>query len=273
MDTVRRRTSFIFVTPLLVAMILAFNLPLLLMFVLSFTNPGITFTHYETLIVHPVYVKVLGNTFRIAVIATVMCAIIGYPLAYWIASLRPRHQVLAIAFVVIPFWVSILVRTYAWIVVLGNAGVLNSFLVDLGLVERPVKFLYNELGVIIGTTNILLPFLVLPLYASMTKIDTRLIQAGESLGASKVQIFMRVFFPLTLPALGAGSLLVFMLTLGFFVTPAILGGGKVSMIANLLDILIYQLPKWELASAVSVVLLAATLVCFWFYRRLDRLRA
>lgn len=260
-------------TPLLVSMILAFNVPLILMFALSFTNPGFTFEHYETLVAQPIYMKVLGNTIRIAVIATVVCAVIGYPLAYWISSLRPKHQVIMIAFVVIPFWVSILVRTYAWIVVLGNAGILNSFLVDIGLLEKPARFIYNELGVIIGTTNILLPFLVLPLYASMTKIDQRLIQAGESLGATKTQIFAKIFFPLTLPALGAGSLLVFMLTLGFFVTPAILGGGRVSMIANLLDILINSLPKWELASAVSIILLAATLGCFWIYRRLDTLRS
>ena len=170
----------------------------------------------------------------------------------------------------LPFWVSILVRTYAWIVVLGNGGLVNRALQWLGLTDAPVSFLYNELGVTIGMANVLLPFLVLPLFAAMIRIDDRLLQAAASLGAPPRTIFWKVYFPLTLPALAAGALLVFILCLGFYVTPAILGGGRVPMISNLLDTLINQIPRWEQASAISTILLIVTLLIFAAYRRLDR---
>jgi ABC-type spermidine/putrescine transport system permease subunit I len=168
--------------------------------------------------------------------------------------------------VVLPFWVSILVRTYAWIVILGNDGVVNRTLQMLGLTAAPVSFLYNQFGVILGTVNILLPFLVLPLFASMLRLDDRLFQAARSLGASDRTVFWRVFFPLTLPSLAAGAILVFILTIGFFITPAILGGGRVPMIANMLDLLINRLPRWELAAAISTMLLIMTLLCYAAYR-------
>jgi len=168
---------------------------------------------------------------------------------------------------VLPFWVSILVRTYAWIVVLGNNGLVNRSLLGMGVVEAPVSFLYNELGVIIGTTNVLLPFLVLPLYAAMARIDEPVLQAAASLGAGPWIVFRRVFFLLTVPALAAGCILVFILTFGFFITPAILGGGRVPMIANMMDMLINKLPRWDLAAAISTVLLVVTLVAYAAYRR------
>jgi putative spermidine/putrescine transport system permease protein len=212
--------------------------------------------------------RVLGRTFNIAVITTAVCILLGYPLAYWMRSLSARAQVIAVTLVVLPFWVSILVRTYAWIVVLGNAGVVNRTLQGLGLISSPIPFLYNELGVTIGTTNVLLPFLVLPLFAAMVKIDDRLLQASASLGASRRTTFWRVFFPLSLPALAAGGILVFILTFGFYITPAVLGGGRVPMIANVLDALINTFARWETAAALSTVLLVLTLVCFAFSRRL-----
>jgi ABC-type spermidine/putrescine transport system permease subunit I len=267
----RPTTGVVFVAPLLVVMVVAFNVPLLYMLGLGFwSKSGLTLSHYRDLASTPVYLQVLGNTFRVSVVATVANVLLGYPLAYWMRRLSPRWRIVAIALVVLPFWVSILVRTYAWIVVLGNAGILNRTLQWLGLTSGPVAFLYNELGVTIGMANVLLPFLVLPLYAAMIRIDDRLLLAGASLGASPRVIFWRIFFPLTLPALSAGTLLVFILCLGFYITPAILGGGKVPMIASLLEILINQLPRWETASAVSTILLAATLAFFAIYRWLDR---
>ena len=267
----RSTTGVSFVAPLLVVMLVAFNLPLVYMLGLGFwSKAGFTLAHYRDLADTPVYLQVLANTFRVSVVATLANVLLGYPLAYWMRRLSPRGRIVAMTLVVLPFWVSILVRTYAWIVVLGNAGILNRTLQWLGLTSSPVPFLYNELGVTIGMANVLLPFLVLPLYAAMIKIDDRLLQAGASLGASPRVVFWRIFFPLTLPALGAGTLLVFILCLGFYVTPAILGGGKVPMIASLLEILINQLPRWETAAAVSTILLVATLAFFAVYRWLDR---
>lgn len=261
-STRRFPAEFGYVLPLLLFMLAVFILPIVLMLARSVTQPEWTIEHYQNLIETSVYLRVLGRTLRIAVITTITCAVLGYPLAYWMRGLSPQRQVLATALVVLPFWISILVRTYAWIVVLGNAGVVNRILLDLGLVGAPVAFLYNELGVIIGTTNVLLPFLVLPLFAAMVRIDDRLLHAAESLGASRSTVFRRVFFPLSLPALAAGSILVFILTFGFFITPAILGGGRVPMVANALDLLINQFARWETAAALSTVLLVVTLACF-----------
>jgi ABC-type spermidine/putrescine transport system permease subunit I len=242
--------------PLVAFMLLAFNLPIVLMLGWSIGAPPDVLAHYGQILERAVYLKVLGNTFRIAAIATLVCVLLGYPLAYWMRSLSPGRQLLAVALVVLPFWVSILVRTYAWIVILGNDG----------LVNRSLQGLYNQFGVVLGTANVLLPFLVLPLFAAMLKLDDRLLQAAASLGASRRTIFWRVFFPLTLPSLAAGAILVFILTLGFFITPAILGGGRVPMIANMLDLLINRLPRWELAAAISTVLLVLTLACYAAYR-------
>ena len=257
-----------YVAPLLLFMLLAFNLPLALMLSWSIAAPPDVLAHYGQMFERAVYLKVLGNTFRIALIATAVCAVLGYPLAYWMRSLASGHQLIAIALVVLPFWVSILVRSYAWIVILGNDGLVNRVLQGLGLTGTPVSFLYNEFGVTLGTTNVLLPFLVLPLFASMVKLDERLLQAAASLGASDWTVFRRVFLPLTLPSLAAGAILVFILTLGFFITPAILGGGRVPMIANMLDLLINRLPRWELAAAISTVLMVITLACYGAYRRI-----
>ncbi|WP_395707892.1 ABC transporter permease [Reyranella sp.] len=267
-----RGNGFGFIAPLLVLMLVAFNAPLAYMLGLAFWEKGRGFTleHYEGLVEAPVYLRVLGNTMRISLIATLANVAIGYPLAHWMRGLDDRARMIAIALVVLPFWVSILVRTYAWIVVLGNGGLVNRGLMWLGLTDAPVSFLYNELGVTIGMANVLLPFLVLPLFAAMIRIDDRLLQAAASLGAPPRTIFWKVYFPLTLPALVAGALLVFILCLGFYVTPAVLGGGRVPMISNLLDTLINQIPRWEQASAISTILLIVTLLIFAAYRRLDR---
>jgi putative spermidine/putrescine transport system permease protein len=256
------------VAPLFLFMLLVFNVPIILMLSWSIAAPPDVLAHYAQIFERAVYLKVLGNTFRIALIATAVCVVLGYPLAYWMRSLSPGRQLIALALVVLPFWVSILVRTYAWIVVLGNNGVVNHSLLDLGVIGAPVSFLYNELGVIIGTTNVLLPFLVLPLYAAMARIDDSVLQAASSLGAGPWRVFSRVFFPLTVPALAAGCILVFILTFGFFITPAILGGGRVPMIANMMDALINKLPRWDLAAAISTVLLVVTLVAYAAYRRI-----
>ncbi|KQP14244.1 hypothetical protein ASF43_15590 [Pseudorhodoferax sp. Leaf267] len=265
--------GFALVVPLLVVMAVGFNLPLLLMLGKSVVGEsGLTLDHFAELFRVPAYLQVLGSTFRTALITAVFCVLLGYPLAYWLRGLPPRWQMVALAAVVVPFWVSILVRTYAWIVVLGNAGIVNRTLQALGWADEPVAFLYNQLGVVIGTVNVLLPFLVLPLFAAMLKIDPQLIRAAETLGASHWTAFRRVFFPLSLPALAAGAILVFILTLGFYITPAILGGGRVPMIANMLDLLVNQQPNWELASTISTVLLGVTLVLFVMYLRLTAQR-
>jgi ABC-type spermidine/putrescine transport system permease subunit I len=254
-------SGVVFVLPLLAVMTIAFNAPILLMLSWSVAEPPFSLVHYREIFETTLYARVLWTTVRIALATTLISAVLGYPLALWIRGLSPRARIIALALVVLPFWVSILVRTYAWIVVLGNAGIVNRTLLALGLVGSPLSILYNEFGVLVGTVNVLLPYMVLPLVAAMARIDERLLHAAASLGAGERTIFRRVFFPLTLPAFAAGMILVFILTLGFYITPAVLGGGRVPMLSNMLDLLINQLPNWELAAAISTVLLVLVL-CF-----------
>ena len=264
-----RLVNLPFVAPMAILVLLFFDLPLLLAFGWSIRDHKtheFTLENYEEFFTSRIYIQIIWRTFFIAAIVTFSCAVLAYPLAYWMSRLSPRHQLIAICCVVVPFWVSILVRTYAWIVVLGNGGIVNRWLQGLGLTDRPVSFLYNEFGVTLGMVNVLLPFLILPLYAAMLKFDKRLAQVAATLGAKDRAIFWRVFFPVTFPALAAGMVLVFILSLGFFITPAILGGGKVPMIANAMDMLINRFSRWEMAAVVSAMLLAFTLTFYAFYQ-------
>lgn len=257
--------------PLLFLVVVIFDVPMVAMLGRSVWGvTGVTLAHFSEVWNTPAYLRVLLDTFRVSAIATFVCALLGYPLAYWMRELPNGRRNVALAIVMITFWVSILVRTYAWIVVLGNAGLVNRMLQWSGLTERPITILYSEFGVTVGMTNVLLPFLVLPLFAAMLRIDERLLHAAASLGASPWTIFRRVFFPLTVPALAASMLLLFMLSLGFYITPAILGGGKVPMVGNLLDTLINETSQWEVAAAISALLLVLTLVVFWIHTRLER---
>ena len=260
------------VLPLLVLFIVIFDLPMVSMLGRSVISPtdGLTGGYFGEIWSTPAYRRILVDTFRVSAIATIACAILGYPLAYWMLKLGPRGRNITIAMVLVTFWVSILVRTYAWIVVLGNAGIVNRFLQWSGLTVEPVSLLYSEFGVTLGMTNVLLPFFVLPIFAAMLRIDNRLLQAAASLGASPFTIFWRIFFPLTIPALAASMLLLFMLSLGFYVTPAILGGGKVPMVGNLLDMLINETSQWEVAAALSALLLGLTIAVFLLYTRFEK---
>ena len=252
-------------------MLCAFEIPIINMLYISITNPSPSLVHYRELFNSPVYLQVLAETFKIAAITTAVCILLGYPLAYWLTTLSRRAQLIGVTFVILPFWVSILVRTYAWIIILGFNGVVNRFLLDTALVGSPIQLIFNTSGVIVGTTHVLLPFMVLPLYASMTRFDWQLLRAGTSLGATPGKVFWQIYLPLTVRALAVGVLLVFILSLGFFVTPAILGGGRVSMVSNVLDMLINQAPQWELAAALSTLLLVMCLLCFAIYQRIGGL--
>lgn len=269
----RLPSGFVWVLPLLLLVGCVFNLPLLMTAASSLLDQktgAVTVANFQEVVASKVYLPVVWRTARIALVVSLACAVIGYPLAYWMTGLTRRGQTIALAIIVTSFWVSILVRTYAWIVILGNSGIVNRFLMASGLTDKPVEFLYNELGVAIGMINVLLPFMLLPLFAAMLQVDPRLRQIAYTMGASSFQFFWRVFFPLTLPALGATFILISILSLGFYITPAILGGGKVPLIANMLDILINQFPRWNLAAAISLVLLVLTVGLFAAYQRLRR---
>jgi ABC-type spermidine/putrescine transport system permease subunit I len=259
----------LFLSPLLLLTLVIFDIPLLntAYWAISDGKTGaLTTQHFREFYESNAYMRIIWRTLAVALEVTAVTVLLGYPLAYWTTRLRPRLRVVVLGLVVMTFWVSILVRTYAWIVILGNAGLVNRSLQWLGVTTKPVEFLYNELGIVIGMTNVLLPFLVLPLFAAMIRVDTRLLQVAETLGASRTRIFWQVFFPLTVPTLAASAILVFILSLGFYITPAVLGGGKVPLIANMMDLLINRFARWEIAAVVSVVLMAITLSLYAVYQ-------
>jgi len=194
--------------------------------------------------------------------------LLGYPLCYWMSRLPDRAAALCMIFVLVPFWTSVLVRTYAWLVILQRNGLVNDWLTGLGLVSQPVQLVHNFLGVVIGMSHVLLPFLVLPLYASMRAIDRDYIRAAMNLGAGPSAAFWQVFFPLSLPGLAAGTVLIFVLCLGFFVTPSLMGGGRVIMWAMRMESTVSLYANWGAASALGVVLLLVTLVCLYLFARL-----
>jgi putative spermidine/putrescine transport system permease protein/spermidine/putrescine transport system permease protein len=229
------------------------------------------FANYARLIEQPSYVRILLATFEISALTTVICAVFGYLLTYLLAQLSPRIASLLMIGVLMPFWTSILVRTYAWLVLLQRDGVINSWGIKLGLWDKPLALAYNMTGTVLGLVHIMLPFLVLPLYGSMRAIDRDCLKAAASLGANPVAAFWRVYFPLSQPGLFAGVVIVFILCLGAYVTPAVLGGGKVLMAANAVASDIELFFNWGAASALGVVLLALTAALLYGASRIVRL--
>ena len=228
---------------------------------------GFTLEHYERLL-HPSYTLSLQATFELSFLVTAVCIALGYPLAYLISQLRPRLAAALLLLVLFPVWTSLLVRCYAWLVLLQRRGVVNSWLQDMGLIEAPLRLMHNFTGTAIGMVHIMLPFMVLPLYATMRTINRDYVRAAANLGASPTQAFWHVFVPLSLPGLFAGIIIVFVLCLGFYVTPALLGGGRVMMWSMQIERNVTYHSDWGAASALGVVLLAMTLAILWGLGRL-----
>ena len=221
-----------------------------------------------------IYVDAFVVTFQISAAVTAICVLLGYPLAYWLSRQRQAVANLLLICVLLPFWTAVLVRTYAWLVLLQRRGLVNSTLISLGIIDQPLQLAFNLPASIIGMVHIMLPFLVLPLYAAMKSIDGDLVRAAIGLGSSPTGAFWRVFVPMSLPGLFAGVVLVFVLSLGFYVTPALLGGGRVQMIAQRIESTITIFSNWGAASALGVVLLAMALALVALLHRafgLDRL--
>lgn len=249
--------------PALVLVGLLLVLPVGWLFYLSVVDKDrYSLVHYERLVQEPAYVTILWNTLEVSVLVTLVCVLLGYPLAYLLAQLPPRAANLGLIVVILPFWTALLVRTYAWLVLLQRRGLVNTLLVNLGLVAEPIPLVHNMTGTVIGMTHILLPFLILPLYASMRAIDPDYVRAAASLGASPVRAFWQVFLPLSLPGLVAGLLLVFVLCLGFYVTPALLGGGKTYLVAMKIEQNVNTYFAWGASSSLAVVLLVSVGLIF-----------
>lgn len=265
------RSILTLASPGLLLIGLVLFVPIGWLFYLSFTGPdGFTLEHYQRM-THGAYIKTFTTTFKVGFVVTALCVLLGYPLAYLISQVSDRVRPWLLACVLLPFWTSLLVRTYAWLVLLQRRGIINSWLQDIGLIDQPLRLVHNFTGTAIGMTHIMVPFLLLPLYASMKAIDRDLMKAASNCGATPVQAFWQVFFPLSLPGLFAGVVLVFVLCLGFYVTPAVLGGGRVIMWAMQIESNVALYANWGAASALGVALLVVTLVILWVMTRLFRI--
>jgi ABC-type spermidine/putrescine transport system permease subunit I len=259
--------------PALALVLVTMVLPITWLFGLSFLadDGSLSLVHYRRMIEQPSYARIFGATFKVSLMTTALCVVLGYPLAYVLSQLPRRAASLCLIAVMLPFWTSLLVRTYAWLVLLQRRGLINTWGMELGLWDEPLALVHNLAGTLIGMVHIMLPFLVLPVLNSMRSIDMDCMKAAANLGASPTRAFWSVFFPMSLPGLFAGALLVFVICLGFYVTPAVLGGGKIVMVSNQIANDIELFFNWGAASSLGVVLLVSTMALLWLASRLTRL--
>ena len=266
-------TAGLLIAPAALTILLLFVIPIGYILLLSVTDPVVSLDHYRRLFTVPLYTSVMINTFRTALIVTLACLLLGYPLAYVMARRNDLLAVMLLAAVGLSFWTGFVVRSYAWLVILGNKGPVAAIYALAGW-GRPPQLLFTSFASTLGMTHILLPFMVLALYGVMRRIDPAYLRAAEGLGARPLAAFTDVFLPLSLPGVVNGSLLVFTMCLGFYITPILLGTPKDMMISQLINQQIEDLLAWGFASAIAVVLLACTLVLLVIYNRfagLDRL--
>src|SRR6516225_2078968 len=266
-------TAALLVAPAALTIIVLFAIPIGYVLLLSVTDPTVSLDHYRRLFNVPLYADVMVNTFRTSLIVTGACLLLGYPLAYVMARRNDVIGILLLIAVGLSFWTGFVVRSYAWLVILGNKGPVTAIYVMAGL-SKPPQLLFTSFSSTLGMIHILLPYMVLALYGVMRKIDPSYLRAAEGLGARPFVAFRYVFLPLSLPGVVNGALLVFTMCLGFYVTPILLGTPRNMMISQLISQQIEDLLAWGFASAIAVVLLACTLVLLALYNRvagLDRL--
>jgi len=261
------------VVPGLVLLLVVFAYPVGSLLLRSFSDPVWGLQNFRAIIEQPVYFKALANTVVISGSVTLICLFAGYPLAYSMAQATGRLKRLLIFAVLIPFWSSILVRTFAWLVILQQRGLINRSMINLGIIDTPITMVHNRIGVLVGMVHILLPFMVLPLYAVMSRIDRTYSSAAASLGAPPVKNFIRVYLPMSWPGAINGIVLVFVMGLGYFITPALLGGAGDAMIAQLIEAEVSDLGRWGVAGALALVLLFGVAVTFALLFRVGNVAA
>lgn len=261
--TVTLRTQWIgfgLALPLVLLFAIFFVVPFLEIMRVSFAGRGGAMTGLNWLQTSPVFAAVFLKTLKLSVTVTAWCLVLGYPAACFIAMQPERRRGVLLALILLPFWTSVLVRTYTWSIVLGREGILNASLIWLGLADGPTRFMFTPLAVHLGMVQILLPVAILTLVSVMTELDPSLVRAARVLGAAPARAFWHVFLPMTRPGIVAAAMLLFILSLGFYITPALLGGPRHRTIANLIDVQVNQNNDWTTASAMALVLLATTAV-------------
>ncbi|MFN2290962.1 MAG: ABC transporter permease [Anaerolineae bacterium] len=260
--------------PSLFWLIVFFLIPLIIVFVYSFLKRGpygqieweFNLQNYARFF-DPLYLRVFARSFKIAGITTIVCFLLGYPMAYWMATRPARWRNTLLLLLMIPFWTNFLVRTYAWILILRDSGLVNNALMSLGLISQPLPLFGNDLAIVIGLVYGWFPDMVLPCYAAIERLDFSLVEAAQDLYANELRAFARIIFPLTLPGVVAGSILVFIPSLGAYVTPDLLGGAKSVMIGNVIQSQFLSVRDYPFGSAFSFVLMAMMLIATLLYFR------
>lgn len=253
--------------PALIFLFVFMVVPLSSLLLLSVTKPETGLGNYISLLGDATYGRVLLNTFTIAAIVTLVTLIIAYPVAWLLAILPSRVSQIFFAIILLSMWTNLLARTYGWMVLLQRTGVINRTLMEIGLIDQPLPLINNLVGVTIGMTYIMLPYVILPLHATISGIDPAIMQAAAITGAKPRQIFWHVMLPLSLPGIGAGCMMVFVMALGYYVTPALLGGTSNMMLAEMIAQQVQSLLNWGLGSAAAFILLAVTLIFYAIYVR------
>jgi ABC-type spermidine/putrescine transport system permease subunit I len=257
--------------PLLAFLVVVYLWPVGELLATGFTTPEPGFGQYERLFGNGTHLRILASTFQLALTVTVATLVVAYPVAYAMSIASRRSASILLFLILVPFWTSILVRTYGWMALLGRTGIVNDALIGAGLTQQPLQLLFNGTIVQIAMVQILLPFMVLPLRSAMLSIDGTLLQAAGGLGAAPGRAFLHVFLPLSLPGIYAGSLIVFVLSFGFFITPALLGGRADVTVAMLIMQQFSALLDWGYGAALSTVLLVATIVVMVAFARFVRI--
>jgi putative spermidine/putrescine transport system permease protein len=266
----RRRhiETLVLLGPAVMFLVLLFVVPLARLFSLAFTDEAGAFATFGLLAESEVYRRVLANTFLVALAVTAITVVLAWPVAYLLSRLKGFAFIVVLYGVLFPFWISVLVRTFSWMILLERNGPINRFLKAIGVTDQPLALLFNDTGVMIGMVHVLLPYAILPLYAAMTRIDRRLLLASDGLGAGLLDTFWRIYLPLSLPGLFGGATFVFLLSLGFFITPALLGGANAITLSMLIASFVTDRLAWSLAAAASLVLLVLVLILLALTARL-----
>jgi putative spermidine/putrescine transport system permease protein len=262
------RTSWLLIAPALLMLVVFYIVPLARVLLISVTEPSPGLDNYALLATSAPIQRVLMTTARICVFTTAITLLLAYLVAYVLTHARPAAQRLMLLGVLLPLWMSVLVRAFAWVTLLRREGVVNKTLISTGVIDQPLALMWNEVGVTIGMVHYMLPLGILPLWAAMRGIDSRVLAASRGLGATPTQTFLRVFLPLSLPGLVGAGVLVFIFSLGFFVTPAILGGGKTVMVAEYINHAVHESLRWGAGTMLATTLI---LVIFLLMALLSRI--
>ncbi|WAJ31607.1 ABC transporter permease [Jeongeupella avenae] len=255
-------------TPALVLLTLFFVVPVVSLLLRSVLEPSPGLGNYAELLGSSTYLRVFLNTFLVSGLVTTVSLLIGFPVAWTLAIMPGRWARIVFAILLLSMWTNLLARTYAWMVLLQRTGIVNKTLINLGLIDQPLTLVNNLVGVTIGMVYIMLPFVILPLYGVIRRIDPSILQAAALCGATKGQALRRILLPLAAPGMAAGGLMVFVMSLGYFVTPALLGGTNNMMLAELIAQFVQSLVNWGMGSAAAFVLLVATLALYAVQLRL-----